>query len=73
MKEATSVKLSTQTIATASARHRAASSSRSSSSGSERSCSARIITGAALIIVAMFAGFARDDLIMFQQMASASR
>jgi putative drug exporter of the RND superfamily len=29
---------------------------------------ARIITGAALIIVAVFAGFARCDLIMFQQM-----
>jgi putative drug exporter of the RND superfamily len=29
---------------------------------------ARIITGAALIIVAVFAGFARGDLIMFQQM-----
>src|SRR3990172_1138469 len=29
---------------------------------------ARIITGAALIIVAVFAGFARGDLIAFQQM-----
>jgi uncharacterized membrane protein YdfJ with MMPL/SSD domain len=29
---------------------------------------ARIITGAALIIVAVFAGFARGDLVMFQQM-----
>jgi len=29
---------------------------------------ARIITGAALIIVAVFAGFARGDLIQFQQM-----
>jgi uncharacterized membrane protein YdfJ with MMPL/SSD domain len=29
---------------------------------------ARIITGAALIIVAVFLGFARGDLIMFQQM-----
>jgi uncharacterized membrane protein YdfJ with MMPL/SSD domain len=29
---------------------------------------ARIITGAALIIVAVFAGFARGELIMFQQM-----
>jgi putative drug exporter of the RND superfamily len=29
---------------------------------------ARIITGAALIIVAVFIGFARGDLIMFQQM-----
>jgi uncharacterized membrane protein YdfJ with MMPL/SSD domain len=29
---------------------------------------ARIITGAALIIVAVFAGFAQGDLIMFQQM-----
>jgi uncharacterized membrane protein YdfJ with MMPL/SSD domain len=29
---------------------------------------ARIITGAALIIVAVFVGFARGDLIMFQQM-----
>jgi RND superfamily putative drug exporter len=29
---------------------------------------ARIITGAALIIVAVFSGFAAGDLIMFQQM-----
>ncbi len=29
---------------------------------------ARIITGAALIIVAVFAGFARGDMVMFQQM-----
>ena len=29
---------------------------------------ARIITGAALIIVAVFLGFAMGDLIMFQQM-----
>src|SRR5204862_2203548 len=29
---------------------------------------ARIITGAALIIVAVFAGFAKGDLIAFQQM-----
>jgi RND superfamily putative drug exporter len=29
---------------------------------------ARMITGAALIIIAVFAGFARGDLIMFQQM-----
>jgi RND superfamily putative drug exporter len=29
---------------------------------------ARIITGAALIIVAVFAGFARGDLVAFQQM-----
>jgi RND superfamily putative drug exporter len=29
---------------------------------------ARIITGAALIIVAVFTGFARGELIMFQQM-----
>jgi RND superfamily putative drug exporter len=29
---------------------------------------ARIITGAALIIVAVFLGFARGDLVMFQQM-----
>jgi uncharacterized membrane protein YdfJ with MMPL/SSD domain len=29
---------------------------------------ARIITGAALIIVAVFSGFAKGDLIMFQQM-----
>jgi RND superfamily putative drug exporter len=28
---------------------------------------ARIITGAALIIVAVFSGFARGDLVMFQQ------
>jgi len=28
----------------------------------------RIITGAALIIVAVFSGFARGDLVMFQQM-----
>src|SRR5262245_6546041 len=32
------------------------------------SSTARIITGAAFIIVAVFAGFARGDLIMFQQM-----
>jgi len=32
------------------------------------SSTARIITGAALIIVAVFSGFARGDLIMFQQM-----
>ncbi len=32
------------------------------------SSTARIITGAALIIVAVFAGFARGDLVMFQQM-----
>ena len=32
------------------------------------SSTARLITGAALIIVAVFAGFARGDLIMFQQM-----
>jgi RND superfamily putative drug exporter len=32
------------------------------------SSTARIITGAALIIVAVFAGFASGDLIMFQQM-----
>ena len=30
--------------------------------------SARLITGAALIIVAVFSGFARGDLVMFQQM-----
>jgi RND superfamily putative drug exporter len=30
--------------------------------------SARIITGAALIIVAVFSGFARGELVMFQQM-----
>ena len=29
---------------------------------------ARIITGAALIIVAVFSGFARGELVMFQQM-----
>jgi RND superfamily putative drug exporter len=29
---------------------------------------ARIITGAALIIIAVFAGFARGELVMFQQM-----
>ena len=29
---------------------------------------ARLITGAALIIVAVFGGFARGDLVMFQQM-----
>src|SRR5438067_9830315 len=29
---------------------------------------ARIITGAALIIVAVFVGFAMGDLVMFQQM-----
>jgi RND superfamily putative drug exporter len=32
------------------------------------SSTARIITGAALIIVAVFSGFARGDLVMFQQM-----
>ena len=32
------------------------------------SSTARIITGAALIIVAVFAGFARGELVMFQQM-----
>jgi RND superfamily putative drug exporter len=32
------------------------------------SSTARIITGAALIIVAVFAGFAMGDLVMFQQM-----
>jgi putative drug exporter of the RND superfamily len=32
------------------------------------SSTARLITGAALIIVAVFAGFARGDLVMFQQM-----
>ncbi len=32
------------------------------------STTARIITGAALIIVVVFAGFARGDLVMFQQM-----
>jgi RND superfamily putative drug exporter len=30
--------------------------------------SARLITGAALVIVAVFSGFARGDLVMFQQM-----
>jgi uncharacterized membrane protein YdfJ with MMPL/SSD domain len=30
--------------------------------------SARLITGAALIIIAVFSGFARGDLVMFQQM-----
>ena len=30
--------------------------------------SARLITGAALIIVAVFSGFARGDLVMLQQM-----
>jgi len=29
---------------------------------------ARLITGAALIIIAVFAGFAAGDLVMFQQM-----
>jgi RND superfamily putative drug exporter len=29
---------------------------------------ARLITGAALIIIAVFSGFARGDLVMFQQM-----
>ena len=29
---------------------------------------ARLITGAALIIIALFSGFARGDLVMFQQM-----
>ena len=29
---------------------------------------ARLITGAALIIVAVFSGFARGELVMFQQM-----
>jgi RND superfamily putative drug exporter len=29
---------------------------------------ARLITGAALIIIAVFVGFARGDLVMFQQM-----
>ncbi len=29
---------------------------------------ARIITGAALIIIVVFSGFARGDLVMFQQM-----
>jgi len=32
------------------------------------STTARIITGAALIIIAVFSGFARGDLVMFQQM-----
>ena len=32
------------------------------------SSTARLITGAALIIIAVFAGFARGDLVMFQQM-----
>jgi len=32
------------------------------------SSTARLITGAALIIVAVFAGFAMGDLVMFQQM-----
>jgi uncharacterized membrane protein YdfJ with MMPL/SSD domain len=32
------------------------------------SSTARLITGAALIIVAVFSGFARGDLVMFQQM-----
>jgi putative drug exporter of the RND superfamily len=32
------------------------------------STTARLITGAALIIVAVFAGFAKGDLVMFQQM-----
>jgi RND superfamily putative drug exporter len=32
------------------------------------SSTARIITGAALIIVAVFAGFAKGDLVAFQQM-----
>jgi RND superfamily putative drug exporter len=32
------------------------------------SSTAKIITGAALIIVAVFSGFARGDLVMFQQM-----
>jgi RND superfamily putative drug exporter len=32
------------------------------------SSSARLITGAALIMVAVFAGFAAGDLVMFQQM-----
>ena len=32
------------------------------------SSTGRIITGAALIIVAVFSGFARGDLVMFQQM-----
>jgi putative drug exporter of the RND superfamily len=32
------------------------------------SSTARLITGAALIIIAVFWGFARGDLVMFQQM-----
>jgi putative drug exporter of the RND superfamily len=32
------------------------------------SSTARIITGAALVIVAVFSGFAAGDLVMFQQM-----
>jgi len=32
------------------------------------SSTARLITGAALIIVAVFSGFAMGDLVMFQQM-----
>jgi putative drug exporter of the RND superfamily len=32
------------------------------------SSTGRIITGAALIIIAVFSGFARGDLVMFQQM-----
>jgi uncharacterized membrane protein YdfJ with MMPL/SSD domain len=32
------------------------------------STTARVITGAALIIIAVFSGFARGDLVMFQQM-----
>ena len=32
------------------------------------SSTARLITGAALIIIAVFVGFARGDLVMFQQM-----
>ena len=28
----------------------------------------RIVTGAALIVIAVFAGFARGDLVMFQEM-----
>ena len=34
---------------------------------------ARLITGAALIIIVVFAGFAAGDLVMFQQMGSAWR
>ena len=34
---------------------------------------ARLITGAALIIIAVFAGFARGDLVMFQQMGFGDR